>query len=215
MTKNSVKPIRVMVVDDHTMVRRGLATILKVFDDLELAGEAANGQAAIDLCARIQPDVILMDMVLPGMDGATATRLIRKQSPSVQVLALTSFKEESLVQSALQAGAIGYLLKDVSADDLAQAIRAAHAGRSTLSPEAAQALVHAASQPPQPGLDLTERERVVLGLMVEGLNNTQIAARLTVSPSTVKSHVSNILAKLGIASRTEAVAIALRTHLVN
>jgi NarL family two-component system response regulator LiaR len=215
MTKNSVKPIRVMVVDDHTMVRRGLATILKVFDDLELAGEAANGQAAIDLCARIQPDVILMDMVLPGMDGATATRLIRKQSPSVQVLALTSFKEESLVQSALQAGAIGYLLKDVSADDLAQAIRAAHAGRSTLSPEAAQALVHATSQPPQPGLDLTERERVVLGLMVEGLNNTQIAARLTVSPSTVKSHVSNILAKLGIASRTEAVAIALRTHLVN
>lgn len=215
MTKNSVKPIRVMVVDDHTMVRRGLATILKVFDDLELAGEAANGQTAIDLCARIQPDVILMDMVLPGMDGATATRLIRKQSPSVQVLALTSFKEESLVQSALQAGAIGYLLKDVSADDLAQAIRAAHAGRSTLSPEAAQALVHAASQPPQPGLDLTERERVVLGLMVEGLNNTQIAGRLTVSPSTVKSHVSNILSKLGIASRTEAVAIALRTHLVN
>jgi NarL family two-component system response regulator LiaR len=204
-----------MVVDDHTMVRRGLATFLKVFDDLELAGEAAGGQAAITLCAELQPDVVLMDMVMPEMDGATATRLIRSKSPTTQVLALTSFKEEVLVQSALQAGAIGYLLKDVSADELAQAIRAAHAGRSTLSPEAAQALVHATSQPAGPGIDLTERELEVLALMVEGLNNTQIAARLTVSPSTVKSHVSNILAKLGVASRTEAVTLALRNRLVN
>ena len=129
---------------------------------------------------------------------------------SIHVLALTSFKDETLVQSALQAGAIGYLLKDVSADELAQAIRAAHAGRATLSPEAAQALVHAASQSPPPGLDLTERERAVLALMVEGLNNTQIATKLTVSPSTIKSHVSNILTKLGAASRTEAVTLALR-----
>jgi NarL family two-component system response regulator LiaR len=214
MTTTSSSRIRVLVVDDHTMVRRGLATFLKVFEDLELAGEAASGQAAIQLSAQLQPDVVLMDMVMPDMDGATATRLIRKQSPSIQVLALTSFKEEILVQSALQAGAIGYLLKDVSADELAQAIRAAHAGRATLSPEAAQALVHAASQPPAPGFDLTERERVVLSLMVEGLNNTQIAARLTVSPSTVKSHVSNILSKLGVASRTEAVTLALRNRLV-
>jgi NarL family two-component system response regulator LiaR len=196
------------------MVRRGLATFLKVFDDLELAGEAASGQEAVQLCAQLQPNVVLMDMVMPDMDGATATRLIRKQSASVQVLALTSFKEEILVQSALQAGAIGYLLKDVSADELAQAIRAAHAGRSTLSPEAAQALVHATSQPPAPGIDLTERELEVLSLMVEGLNNTQIAARLTVSPSTVKSHVSSILSKLGVASRTEAVSLALRNRLV-
>jgi NarL family two-component system response regulator LiaR len=143
-----------------------------------------------------------------------ATRLIRKQFPLVQVLALTSFKGETLVQSALQAGAIGYLLKDVSAENLAQAIRAAHAGRSTLSPEAAQALVHATAQPPSLGIDLTERELEVLSLMVEGLNNTQIAARLTVSPSTVKSHVSNILARLGVASRTEAVILALRNRLV-
>jgi NarL family two-component system response regulator LiaR len=196
------------------MVRRGLATFLKVFDDLELAGEAAGGQEAVQLCAQLQPDVVLMDMAMPGMDGATATRLIRKQFESIHVLALTSFKEEILVQSALQAGAIGYLLKDVSADALAQAIRDAHAGRATLSPEAAQALVHAASQPPAPGFDLTERERAVLALMVEGLNNTQIAARLTVSPSTVKSHVSNILSKLGVASRTEAVTLALRNHMV-
>ncbi len=206
--------IRVLVVDDHTMVRRGLATFLKVFDDLELAGEAASGQAAIQLCTELQPDVVLMDMVMPDMDGATATRLIRKQSGSIQVVALTSFKEEILVQSALQAGAIGYLLKDVSADELAQAIRAAHAGRVTLSPEAAQTLVHAASQAPPPEFDLTERELVVLALMVEGLNNTQIAARLTVSPSTVKSHVSNILSKLHVASRTEAVTLALRQGLV-
>jgi two-component system, NarL family, response regulator LiaR len=214
MTANPSLRIRVMVVDDHTMVRRGLATFLKVFDDLELAGEAASGQAAIQLCGQLHPDVVLMDMAMPDMDGATATRLIRKQSPTVQVLALTSFKEEILVQSALQAGAIGYLLKDVSADELAEAIRAAYAGRATLSPEAAQALVHAASLPPAPGFDLTERERTVLALMVEGLNNTQIAGRLTVSPSTVKSHVSNILSKLGVSSRTEAVSLALRNRLV-
>jgi NarL family two-component system response regulator LiaR len=214
MTTTSSSRIRVLVVDDHTMVRRGLATFLKIFDDLELAGEAASGKAAIQLCAQLQPDVVLMDMVMPDMDGATATRLIRKQSPLVQVLALTSFKEEILVQSALQAGAIGYLLKDVSADELAQAIRAAHVGRATLSPEAAQALVHAASQPPAPGFDLTGREREVLTLMIEGLNNTQIAGRLTISPSTVKSHVSNILSKLGVASRTEAVTLALRNNIV-
>ncbi len=214
MTTSSSTRIRVLVVDDHTMVRRGLATFLKVFDDLEMAGEAANGKEAISLCAELQPDVVLMDMVMPDMDGASATRLIRKQSPLVQVLALTSFKEVVLVQSALQAGAIGYLLKDVSADDLAQAIRAAHAGRSTLSPEAAQALVHAASQPAGPGISLTERELEVLALMVEGLNNTQIAAILTISPSTVKSHVSSILAKLRVASRTEAVTLALRNRLV-
>lgn len=214
MTSPSAR-IRVLVVDDHPMVRRGLATFLKVFNDMELAGEAAHGEAAIRLCAELQPDVVLMDMVMPDMDGATATRHIRTRSQAIQVIALTSFKEESLVQSALQAGAIGYLLKDVSAEELAQAIRAAHAGRTTLSPEAAQALVHAASKPPVPGLDLTERERVVLALMVEGLNNTQIAARLTVSPSTVKSHVSNVLTKLGAASRTEAVTLALRTRLVD
>ena len=214
MTTSSSPKIRVLVVDDHTMVRRGLAIFLKVFDDLEMAGEAASGQAAIELCAQLQPDVVLMDMVMPEMDGATTTRLIRSQSPNIQVLALTSFKEEILVQSALQAGAIGYLLKDVSAEELAQAIRAAHGGRSTLSPEAAQALVHATSQPTGPGINLTERELEVLALMVDGLNNTQIAARLTVSPSTVKSHVSNILAKLGVASRTEAVTLALRNRLV-
>jgi NarL family two-component system response regulator LiaR len=203
-----------MLVDDHAMVRRGLATFLKVVDDLQLVGEAESGEAAIQLCAEVSPDVILMDMVLPMMDGATATRAIRQQFPQVQVIALTSFKEGDLVKNALEAGAIAYLLKDVSADDLVRAIRAAHAGRVTLSPEAAQALVETANQPPVPALDLTEREREVLALMVEGLNNTQIAGRLTVGPSTIKSHVSNILSKLGVTSRTEAVTLALRNRIV-
>jgi NarL family two-component system response regulator LiaR len=208
------KRIRVMLVDDHTMVRRGLATFLKVYDDLQLVGEAESGESAVRLCAEILPDVILMDLVLPAMDGAAATRLIRQKFPNVQVLALTSFKEGELIKNALAAGAIGYMLKDVTAEDLARAIRAAHLGRATLSPGAAQALVETANQPPAPGLDLTGREREVLGLMIEGLNNTQIAGKLTVSPSTIKSHVSNILAKLGVASRTEAVTLALRNRIV-
>jgi two-component system, NarL family, response regulator LiaR len=215
MSTSPSGPIRVMLVDDHTMVRRGLAAFLKVFDDLQLAGEAESGAAAIQLCAEVVPDVVLMDMVMPDMDGAAATRAIRQQFPQVQVIALTSFKEGDLVKNALEAGAIGYLLKDVSADELARAIRAAHAGRATLSPEAAQALVETANQPPASGPDLTERELEVLTLMVEGLNNTQIAGRLTVSPSTIKSHVSNILSKLGVTSRTEAVTLALRNRIVS
>lgn len=208
------KPIRVMLVDDHTMVRKGLATFLKAFDYLELAGEAESGTDAIKLCGEILPDVVLMDMVMPDMDGATATTMIRQKFPQVQIIVLTSFKEGELIKNALEAGAIGYLLKDVSADELAKAIRSAHAGRATLSPEAAQSLVETANLPPPPGLDLTEREREVLALMVDGLNNTQIAGRLSVSPSTIKSHVSNILSKLGVASRTEAVTLALRSRIV-
>lgn len=208
------QPIRVMLVDDHTMVRRGLATFLLVFDDLELVSEAESGAEAIQRCAELLPDVILMDMLMPDMDGVTATRAIRQQFPSARVLALTSFKDNELIQNALEAGVIGYLLKNVSADELARAIRAAHAGRTTLSPDVAQTIVQAASEPPQPGLDLTERERAVLVLMVEGLNNTQIAGQLVVSPSTIKSHVSNILSKLGASSRTEAVTLALRHGLV-
>ena len=158
-------PIRVMIVDDHTMVRRGLATMLKVFDDLQLVGEAESGEAAIQLCAEVTPNVILMDLSLPVMDGADATRAIRQQFPRVKVIALTSFKEGDRIKNALEAGAIGYLLKDVSADELAQAIRSAHAGRATLSPEAAQALVENANQSPSLGLDLTERELEVLALI--------------------------------------------------
>ncbi|MCL4302601.1 MAG: response regulator transcription factor [Anaerolineae bacterium] len=203
-----------MIVDDHAVVRGGLKFFLLGFDDLELAGEAEDGEEALRLCDQIHPDVILMDMMMPGIDGATATQAIRQRHPQVQVIALTSFKEQDLVQRALQAGAIGYLLKDVQALELAEAIRAAHAGRPTLSPEATQALIQAATQPPQPGHDLTEREREVLALMVKGLSNNEIAERLVVSISTVKYHVSGILSKLGAANRAEAVAMALQHRLV-
>lgn len=207
---NPEPPIRIMLVDDHAMVRRGLATFIKVFDDLELVGEASNGETAINLCAQLLPDVILMNIVMPDMDGITAAGIIRQRFPTVQVIALTSFKEEKLVQSALQAGALGYILKNVSAEDLAQAIRTVHSGRSSLSPEASQALVHAATQPLPPGHDLTMREQEVLAALAIGLNNMEIADKLVVSPSTIKSHVSHILGKLNVTSRTEAAALAVR-----
>lgn len=213
MTGTQSNLIRVMLVDDHLMVRRGLATFLKVYEDLLLVGEAESGEEAVALCPEIMPDVILMDMVLPDMDGAAATRLIRKKFPQIQAIALTTFKEGGLIKSALEAGAIGYLLKNVSVEELAQSIRAAYSGRLTLTGEVAQAFIKTTNSPPPPGQDLTDRELVVLGLMIEGLNNTQIAGQLTVSPSTVKSHVSHILSKLGVASRTEAVSLALRSKL--
>jgi NarL family two-component system response regulator LiaR len=211
---SETKPIRVLLVDDHAVVRSGLAAFLLAFDDLELVGEAGSGEEAVRLCEQLQPDVVLMDLVMPGMDGAAATRAIRERCPQIQVIALTSFKEKELVQGALEAGAIGYLLKNVSADELADAIQAVHAGRPTLAPEAAQALIQTTTQPPGPGYNLTEREREVLALMVEGLSNPEIAERLIVGRSTVKFHVSNILSKLGVTSRTEAVSLALQHHLV-
>ena len=207
-------PVRVLLVDDHAVVRSGLAAFLLAFDDLELVGEAGSGEEAVRFCEEHRPDVVLMDLVMPGMDGAAATRAIRERWPQVQVIALTSFKEKELVQGALEAGAIGYLLKNVTADELAEAIRKAHAGKPTLAPEAAQVLIQATREPPSLGYDLTAREREVLALMVEGLSNPEIAERLVVSPSTVKFHVSNILSKLGVAGRTEAVALAVQSGLV-
>jgi NarL family two-component system response regulator LiaR len=206
--------IRVMIVDDHDMVRKGLATFLKVNADLELVGEARDGREALRMCEQVHPDVVLMDLVMPEMDGTAATKLIRERWPEVQVVALTSFQEQDLVRQVLQAGAIGYLLKNVTVDDLAEAIRAAHAGQSTLAPEAAQALIQTASQEPAVGHDLTPREHEVLALMVEGLSNPEIAKRLTVSRSTARAHVSNVLSKLGVSNRAEAITLALRQKLV-
>jgi len=206
--------IRVMIVDDHALVRSGLEAFLLVQKDLKLVAQAKNGQQALALCAEAQPDVVLMDLLMPGMDGVEATRLIKAQHPQVQVIALTSFKDQELVQGALQAGAIGYILKDVSATELADAIRSAHAGRPTLSPEATQVLIQSSLKGKAIGDDLTAREREVLRLMIDGLNNPEIADRLVISRGTVKFHVSSILSKLGVSSRTEAVSVALQKHLI-
>jgi NarL family two-component system response regulator LiaR len=211
----SADPIRIMIVDDHNIVRRGLAAYLKTVPDLILAGEAANGQQAVDRCEEIQPQVILMDLVMPELGGADATRIIRQRWPEVQVIALTSFQEKELVQQAMRAGAISYLLKGVSGEELTEAIRAAAQGRSILAPEAVQALEQREVAGPGLGHDLTPREIDVLELLVKGLNNAQIAVTLEISPATAKAHVSNILSKLGASSRAEAVSVAIQQNLVS
>jgi NarL family two-component system response regulator LiaR len=208
------KPIRVMLADDHLMVRDGLKVFLSMYDDLDVVAEAEDGEQAIELCAQVQPDVILMDIVMPNVDGPTATARICKAFPQVQVIALTSFLEEDLVQRALQAGANGYLLKDVHPDKLAKAIRDAHEGRPTIDSAAAQVLAQAARQPPPVGTDLTPREREVLALLTEGMTNKEIAKALTLSDGTVRLHVSNILSKLGVSNRTAAATLALQHDLV-
>jgi two-component system, NarL family, response regulator LiaR len=207
-------PIRVLLVDDHAVVRSGLGAVLLSYDDMELVGEAGNGEEAIRMCEKFQPDVVLMDLMMPVMDGVSATAAIRQRWPNINVIALTSFKEKEMVEGALKAGAMSYLLKNVSAGELVTAIKGAVSGQSRLSPEAAQVLIQDIKAPPAPAYDLTDREKEILILMVDGLPNTAIADKLVVSQSTVKFHVSNILSKLGVTSRTEAVALALKQQLV-
>jgi two-component system, NarL family, response regulator LiaR len=206
--------IRVLIVDDHDMVRKGLIVLLENFDEFSIVGEAGDGEAAVDIVRQHKPDVVLMDMLMPRMDGISAIKIIRQVCPDTQVIALTSFNEPENVQNALKAGAISYLMKNVSVDELANAVRKAYRGQSTLAPEAAQVLISATTRPPAVGHDLTEREREVLALMVEGLNNREIAERLIISSSTVKNHVSSILAKLGTVSRTQAVALAVENRII-
>ena len=209
------KTIRVLVADDHAILRGGLAAFLRAMSGMTLGGEAANGEEALRLARELKPDVVLMDLKMPVMDGMAATKAIRRCCPDTQVVALTSFVEDELVPRALQAGAIGYLLKNVSHQELASALRQAAEGQSVLSPEATQALVEAAARV-NPVLEaLTPRETQVLALMVDGCTNLQIGQQLGITESTTKSHVSTIIAKLGVASRTEAVAVALRHGLVD
>ncbi|MBN2238626.1 MAG: response regulator transcription factor [Dehalococcoidales bacterium] len=205
--------IRVMVVDDHMVVRSGLKAVLQAYEDLEFAGEACNGEEALVMCGKVQPDIVLMDLVMPGMNGAAAIKEILEQFPRVRVIALTSFKEKDLMESAIKAGAIGYLLKNVSADELAEAIREAVAGHSSLSPEAAQALVEGIKQPDEKKYNLTRRETEIITMIIRGMSNNEIATQLVLSRSTVKFHVSNILSKLHVSSRTEAVAVAIKNNL--
>jgi NarL family two-component system response regulator LiaR len=216
-----MEAIRVMVVDDHDIVRRGLSVFLNGFDDLCLVGEAANGEDALRVCGEVQPQVVLMDMMLPGMDGVETTRALRQAYPHVQVVMLTSSKEDHQIQAALAAGAIGYMLKNVSVREMSETIRAAAQGKPTLSSEAAQALINltinAAAKPsptPSPVSTLTEREREILALIVDGLNNQEIAEKLYVSRSTIKNYVSTILSKLGVESRIDAVRLAVQHSLV-
>jgi NarL family two-component system response regulator LiaR len=207
--------IRVLLVDDHLLVRDGLSLLLSTFDNVEVVGVAADGQEAITLCNQLQPDIILMDIMMPNIDGPTATARICADHPQVKVIALTSFVDEELVQKAIQAGAIGYLLKNASADQLAEAIQAAIQGRATFDPAVAQVLVEAAGQPPSPGFDLTPREKEVLALLVDGKRNKDIAQELSLSMGTVRVYVSNILSKLEAGNRTEAVSLALKHNLVS
>ncbi len=208
--------IRVVVVDDHDMLRQGLATFLRVSRDLVLVGEASNGEDAVRVCRELAPDVVLMDLVMPEMDGVHAIDLIHQAQPNIRIIALSSFGEDQLVKAAIKAGATSYLLKNISAANLAAAIRATHAGLPTLAPEVAPALVATGTSSPclGRGTDLTRREREVLALMMEGLSNAEISSRLRVSPYTAKNHVSSILGKLGVSSRTQAVSLALHADLV-
>jgi NarL family two-component system response regulator LiaR len=208
-------PIKVVIVDDHMLVRSGLEAVLAAFDDIKVVEQADSGEEAVRLCREACPDVVLMDLVMPGMSGVDATQEVLKSCPEAKVIALTSFTDDGLIEATLRAGAIGYLMKNVSAHQLVDAIRAAHAGKSTLAPEATDALVRAMSGPrPTAGETLSSREREVLALMAEGLSNADIADRLVIGVTTVKTHASSVISKLGASSRTEATAIAIRRGLV-
>ena len=207
-------PIRILLVDDHAVVRSGLSKFLTINKDFELVGEASDGAEAIQMVALHQPDLVLMDLMMPGVDGVTATREICRKYPKTRVVVLTSFSEQNLIHGALQAGAISYIQKNVSAVELANAIRSAYNGRMTLSPDASKVLAQSVTQPQLPESRLTERELDVLACMVEGMNNIEIAERLVISLGTVKFHISNIFQKLGVNSRVGAVKLAIERKLV-
>ena len=206
--------IRVLIVDDRPIVRHGIRTMLLTFDDMSVVGEAGNGIEALALCRENTPDVILMDVVMPQMNGVETTRAVLKQYPQMKIIVLTTYPDQDLVQETLEAGAIGFLLKDTPIETFGNAIRSANAGQSTLAPEATQALVQAKSRPSTLGHDLSPREREVLTLIVEGLSNDEIADRLVISTNTVRKHVSACMSKLGAANRAEVAAQAVRLQLV-
>jgi NarL family two-component system response regulator LiaR len=206
--------IRVLLVDDHAVVREGLRGFLQLQDDIEVVGEAGDGVEAARLTKELHPDVVLMDLVMPGDGGVVAIESLHRAHPEIRVLVLSSYIDDAQVFSAIQAGAAGYLLKDVEPENLAEAIRQVHAGEAVLHPEAASRLMHRSVEPPV-GADLTPRERDVLRLLAEGFANKEIGRRLFVSEKTVKTHVSSILQKLGVQDRTQAALIAVRQRLLD
>jgi NarL family two-component system response regulator LiaR len=206
---NVQTPIEIVIVDDHAMLRKGLAVFLMSYPDLQLVGEASNGKEALTLCEEKRPAVILMDLLMPIMDGITATRLIHESFPDIKIIALTSFGEERLIKGVLEAGAISYLFKKISADDLAKAIRAAQQGIATYAPEVTDILVQAIQKPKPLFENLTPREREVMMLMVKGMGNNEISEQLVIELSTTKSHVGSILSKLSVTSRNEVIAMVL------
>lgn len=207
-------PIRVLIVDDHSVVRQGLKLFFSLDNDLEVVGEAGDGEQALSLVAELRPEVVLMDLLMPVMDGVTATQTIRQEYPDTEVIALTSVLEDDLVVDAVRAGAIGYLLKDTEADELCSAIKAAAEGKVQLSPKVAERLMEQIRAPEDPP-NLTGRETDVLNLLAHGKSNKEIAADLYVGETTVKTHVSNILMKLGVSSRTQAALYAVHAGIVS
>lgn len=210
---NSHQPIRVLVVDDHPVVRDGLRLFLTVTDQFVYLGEAENGEQALRMCAETEPDVVLMDLKMPVMDGIEATRQIRTRFPKTQVIALTSFEDKALIQQAVLAGALGYLLKNANLETLCDAIESAYAGKMAVAPEIMRTLVAESAEAPL-GSDLTEREREILKLVADGMTNAAIGARLYISEATARFHVSNILSKLSANNRTEAVRYAIKHGLI-
>jgi len=206
--------IKVLIVDDHPLVRHGIKTLLDVYDDIEVIGEAENGQEALEMCKKNKPDVVLMDLIMPGVNGIEATKEIMKNWSYIKVVTLTSFVDKKLIEDSLKAGAIGYVLKNISGDKLVATIRDADKGKSTLSSEASDFLILNIKKPPVADYQLTGQEKNILACLVEGLSNKKIAQKLVLSLSTVKFHVSNILNKLGVSSRTEAVSLAIKNKLV-
>lgn len=206
--------IRILIVDDHSVVRQGLRMFLALDPELEVVGEGANGEDALQLARQLRPDVVIMDLIMPEMDGVKATEILRRELPTIEVLALTSVLEDALVVEVIRAGAIGYLLKDTQADELCRAIKAAAEGQVQLSPQAATRLMREIRAPEPPNA-LTERESEVLQLLAKGLSNKEIARHLSLGEKTIKTHVSNILGKLGVQSRTQAALEAIRLGLLH
>jgi NarL family two-component system response regulator LiaR len=211
---NETNAIRILIVDDHPMVRSGLQDFILTHDGMQLVGEAQNGVEAVEFCASHDVDVVLMDLVMPLMDGSEATRRIVALGKPVKIIALTSFHEQNLVEQAMKAGATSYLLKNVTAQELVEAIKAASGGFSMLAPEATQALIQSNHPRREVGFDLTEKEREILAFLAKGLSNQEISDQLHISISTVKYHTANVFSKLGVRNRVEATTIALEHHLV-